>query len=180
MKFLAEMIPDEDLKIWRAALYMRHLFEQRKDIAKLKSDITEKYGEKGKNITNLCSAGYIENLLIPNYESLKEVFKEEETIRKHFSKLYSLVVYELTITVFVHFAMKEDEIKQQILDKIEQNMKYGIKFLNIHGIGKSNVKKINEIIDELEDRVKENSKEKIVKEIFKEQTKEIILLRLIF
>ncbi len=155
LEFLKKVVPVEDLKIWRAALYIRALFKERKDITELKGDIVAQYGQKGKNITNLCSAGYIENLLIPNYEYLKENSSDEEATKEQFDVLYALVVKQLMVTVFVHLKMDEDEIKEQIVRKIEQNLKYGIKFLNMHGIGKSNLDKINETVSELEYTYKE-------------------------
>lgn len=150
LDFLQQVVPLKDFRIWRAALYIRARFFERKDITFLKDDIVRKYGQKGKNITNLCTAGYVDSLLKPNYDFLKEHLRVEEDLKKQFEMLYELVVYQLTVTVFVHSMMRKEEIKTEILNKIAQNFKYGIKFLNIHGLGQENLKKINEVVLELE------------------------------
>ena len=177
ISFLKEVAPAEDIVIWRAALYIRQKFEERKDIVELKSDLVAKYGEKGRNISNLCSARYIEDLLKPNYEFIIENVAED--VRKeHVKRLYGLVVNELAITIFVHFGMKEDVIKREIEAKIDQNLKYGIKFLNIHGIGKRNVQKIKETIDGVQKVFKKKGKE--IENIIYNQEKDIIFARIEF
>lgn len=176
--FLTQIIPPGDIKIWRAALYIRSQYQQSKDIQQLKLDVMAKYGEKGKNIVNLCTAGYIETLFAPNYKFLKDNHTDEAVIKEHFEALYELVVYELAVTVFVYLTMKDAEVKDQIIKKIEQNLKYGIKFLNIHGIGKANVDKINEALSVLDNVCKSKGISITNKSV--KQEKNTILVRLEF
>jgi hypothetical protein len=148
LEFLKPKIPPEDLNIWRAALYMRTYFKagDQDKTKKLKCDIMLKYGDKGKNIANLCSAGYLEDFLMPFFGSLIEEYKEQNLAIERFRKRYNIIVNELPFSIFVNYQMKSDDIKEQVGIK----KKYGFKFLNIHGIGPDNVKKIKEVIEFLE------------------------------
>ncbi|MFH1094528.1 MAG: hypothetical protein V1739_10325 [Candidatus Omnitrophota bacterium] len=148
LQILKPRIPADDLNIWRAALYMRTIFVAGdKELTKqLKCELMQKYGDKGRNIANLCTANYLEDFLIPAYESLKKEYAEnEEVVNKKFKKLYKHIVWELPFTVFVDHG----RTKKAIIAEITTKKKYGFKFINIHGIGSDNVKKIKQIIESL-------------------------------
>ncbi|MBA7514455.1 hypothetical protein ES705_06484 [subsurface metagenome] len=147
LNYLKDKIPPDDHKALRASLYLREKFREGGDVSHLKRDIMEKYGERGKNISNLCTAGYFENWIIPLYG---EMSKEPDFTLDEFLKVYNIVIKEAAFSVFVHREMSGGEVKKAILGKIETSEKYNIKFTNIHGIGKSNVKKIRNVIMELE------------------------------
>ncbi|MFH1751382.1 MAG: hypothetical protein ABH821_00355 [archaeon] len=140
LKFFKEVIPDKDLETLEAALYLRTIFKQGKNVTKLKRDIRDIFGNRGNNITNLCSAGYFENFLIPLYNATKDEGKK-------FKELYELIVDKAIIAVFVYKDMNQEEIPQQIKEKIQLSKKYGIGFIHIHGIGASNVAKIKECLE---------------------------------
>ena len=164
-------IPAADLVILRAALYLRNRFRAGdvSSISTLKAGIIEQYGIRGKKICNLCTAGYFENWIMPLYEELSNApdFTPEE-----FISLYDTIIKESAFAVFVHAGMTPEETKNVILQKMDTNNKYGIKFLNIHGIGQSNVNKIKETIVEIE------SEKKLEKSI--EERGRIIIARLRF
>ncbi|MDD5130456.1 MAG: hypothetical protein PHS66_05350 [Candidatus Omnitrophica bacterium] len=154
IQFLSSKIPPEDLNIWRAALYLRASFKKGLSaiVTRIKLEIMEKYGDKGRNIANLCTAGYLEEWLIPSYEKLKQAPNDEESAKSSFLKLYMLLVNELPFTVFVCHKMSLVDLRQEI----DSRKKYGMDFVNIHGIGEDNVAKIKTVVDEIE---KENYSE---------------------
>ncbi|MCK5215721.1 MAG: hypothetical protein KAR05_10255 [Candidatus Omnitrophica bacterium] len=158
VSFLRGKIPDFDINIWRAALYLRAQFKlgNKEKTNFLKRQIMEKYGDKGRNIANLCSANYLEDFLIPLFNALKENDKND-VFNDKFLKVYSKVVDDLPFIIFVNHSMGEEEIKRQI--QIKRN--YGIKALNLHGIGRENIAKIKKVLSFVE----ENSDCPIKKEI---------------
>lgn len=154
IQFLSSKIPSEDINIWRAALYLRVSFKKGMGavVTRIKLEIMQKYGDKGRNIANLCTANYLEEWLIPSWEKLKQPPGDEESAKGSFLKLYLLLVNELPFTVFVCHKMTLDELRQEI----DSRKKYGMDFVNIHGIGDDNIKKIKTVVDETE---KENYSE---------------------
>lgn len=147
LQFFKDKIPETDHKILRAALYMRKQFElgNREIVKRLKIDIIGKYGDKGKNITNLCTAGYFEKFIKP----MCEIKPTDE-----FKKFYELIIAESPYAIFIHKGMNKTEIERTIAERMEKNLKYRIKpfKIKIHGIGKENCSKIRETITKLEER----------------------------
>ena len=153
ISFLTPLISQEDLIVWRASLYLKKCFQEGKSgVAILKSQLSQKYGDRGNNIANLCTAGYLEEYLIPMHEALKKSIADAGKVKERFQIFYATIVNDLPFTIFVCAQMHEGEIKKTILDKMEQNMKYGLKFFNIHGIGTRNIKKIKEVLAEIENK----------------------------
>jgi hypothetical protein len=181
MSFLIGKVPDEDCDIWRKGLYIRQNFIEsqnisdqnerqvrRRRIQLAKSALLRAYGDKGSNISNMCTSGYIEGMLIPLYESLKKILTEKEVIFE-FHKMYRTLVYQLKMTVFV----SSKKTVADIVEEIRTKLKYGFKGLNIHGIGKQNIDTINKAIEIV---MKENEdKLEIIK---KEQAVTILLIHI--
>lgn len=154
LEYLRPKIPTKDIPIWRAALYLKKCFEEGEKIGNLKSDISTKYGERGRNIANLCSANYLETWFMPTYDLLEKNLKDPNEAMKKFRPLYFNMVEQLPFTIFVSGQTKEEEIKELIESKAERNLKYGIKFLNIHGIGERNIKRIYDAINHIKKKYK--------------------------
>jgi len=140
-------IPYKDLPILRASLFLKSQYEASKSVDKLKTDIMTKYGDRGKNIANLCSAGYFQKIIKPLYQHMSS---KPDFTQKEFEARYEIIVMQFPFAVFVSRAMSHNEIKKIIIQKIEINKKYGVKYLRIHGIGGENVKKIKEVIQDKE------------------------------
>ena len=172
LHFLMPLIPIEDVNIWRASLYLKRQFEipthDKEQIKDLKRRIIEKYGDKGKNISNLCSAGYLEIVLKPLYEYLKKDSENEASAKNIFLSKYKVIVQELPFTIFVYSDMTEKSIH----DEIERRRQSGTKFIIIHGIGKDNVRFIRKTIDQLESKIS-------IKKSIKEENS-IIFVKIIF
>lgn len=149
LNYLKDKIPTEDYIALRASLYLREKFREGADITYLKKDIMAKYGDRGKKISNLCTAGYFEDWIIPIHQIISH---QPDFSEDAFSKTYNLYIEEAAFSVFVYKKMSEKEVKEAILKRIDANEKYKIKFINIHGIGKSNIEKIKKTIAELESK----------------------------
>ncbi len=147
LEYFKGKIPDNDISILKASLYLKSVFESDGETKLIKSNIVNRYGVRGRHICNLCTAGYFETWIRPAYEEMSQL--SGFTLGK-FLKVYEEIVEFYPFALFVHGRMSEREIKQSIEEKIKIAKKYGIKTLNIHGIGSSNLKKIRKVIDEIE------------------------------
>lgn len=136
-------IPSGDYSILRAALFLKSQFDDGKPVDRLKRDIVDKYGERGKNISNLCTAGYFETVIKPLYEEMVKTTDDPST---KFIETYEVIIAQYPFAIFVNKMMSVDELKKVILGKITRNKKYGINYLRIHGIGEDNVRKISQIL----------------------------------
>lgn len=145
LEFFRGRIPPNDLEILRASLYIKDVHERGGSVRDLKWDIIQKYGVRGKNIANLCTAGYFESIIKPLYE---EMSKQSDFILDNFLSTYNKIIDHYTFAVFVSNRMTKDDIKKEIIGKIEDNKKYGVKNMNIHGLGQSNVNKIFEVLND--------------------------------
>jgi hypothetical protein len=150
LNYFADKIPPGDLEVLRASLYLRKLHEERTNrelIKKVKFDIIRKYGERGANIANLCTAGYFESTIRPLYESMKG--GTDFTSEKFISR-YNSIILQVPFAVFVNRLHTEETLKAEVLNKIKINKKYGIKKLNIHAIGDVNVNKVRAVTRDIE------------------------------
>jgi len=138
LDFFENIIPEEDLEALESSLYLRKKFSEKKDVRQLKGDIRTRFGDRGNNIANLCTAGYFENFLMPLYNSSQI----------DFDKIYEIIVSKSAVAIFVHSQMKEEEITKEIKRRLEISKRYGIKFLHIHGIGEHNIRTIKKCINE--------------------------------
>jgi hypothetical protein len=83
LKFFKDKIPKEDFEALRVSLFIRALYKDNENIFQVKKDVIKKFGERGKNITNLCSAGYFENFIKPLYEEIGGVRRERKELIKY-------------------------------------------------------------------------------------------------
>jgi len=138
VEFLKKIIPPEDIKIWRAAIYLRNCFNKGKPVDHLKQEIIMRYGDKGRNIANVCSAGYINKFLVPLYEYASENIENEDAKQKLFKSVYENLVEKLQFSIFVHSQTTVPEIVKEVKKKIQ----YRVHLILIHGVGRENVDKI--------------------------------------
>ena len=150
LAFFKGKIPYDDYTALRASLYLRKRFQERAgkdEIAQLKGEITRKYSKRGRNISDLCSAGYFETLI-------KTIFEEKERsgyTEKEILDTYNLIVEEGTLTVFVSGGMSPEQVRREIEGKIKRNKQYGLHLLYIHGIGRTNIDTIRMVIYDLKE-----------------------------
>ncbi len=165
LTFFKGIIPDEDYEALNSALFLRSQFKEGKNITNLKSDIRVRFGDRGNNISNLCTAGYFEEFLMPLYNSSKS----------DFLKLYDIIISKSIIAVFVHSHMDLESIPHEMSSKLGLCKQYGIKFIHIHGIGESNIKKIKDCIEEYKEDF-----DFFEKNIYEDEEEHIIVVELLF
>lgn len=143
LEFFKGKIPQTDQEILRASFVIKELHEMHKDVKGLKWDIIQRYGKRGSNISNLCTAGYFETVIKPLYEAMAS---SQDFSQEKFLERYEVIVMQYPFAVFVSSRMSKAETKTEIVNKIKLNKGYGIRQMNVHGIGKENVIKIQEVL----------------------------------
>lgn len=154
LEFFAGILSPDDYSALKMSLYLRdQMSKNARNVHKLKQDIRDKFGERGANIANLCTAGYFEKDFMPIYN---QVSKNE------FYDYYNLAVGIKAKALFVHSAMTIQEMEAEFNSMIDKAVKYHIKEFAIHGLGGQNVANINEFVN-----TKTNSEEKrfIIKKV---------------
>lgn len=130
LKTLEPIIPSADYGALELAYFIKSRLDKRDgiNVGDLKSQIAFKYGKRGNHITNLCTAGYFENLLIPIHNQAPGIFEE----------YYNLIVEEEALTFFIHGQLTDSEIVSTIESKISRASAYGLPVIYIHSRGKKN------------------------------------------
>lgn len=139
-------IPATDLEVLRQSIYIKAVSDRGENIQKLKWDITARYGNRGKNICNLYSAGYFISQIKPMYE---EMISQPSFSPSDFDTAYDRIVNESPYAVFISREMSNASAEQEVRERISTAKNYGIRYLNIHGISEENVDKIVYILEKL-------------------------------
>ena len=144
---------------------VREKFDNDEPIADLKRGITMRFGDRGRNICNLCTAKYFEEFLIPLFNADKEPF----------DNIYEDLIKNSMLAVFVNQSMEVDDIPGEIKKKIAISKKYGFNFIHIHGIGQTNIDTIKKFIDS-----EKINLFNIVKIIYSNPKEHILVVELLF
>lgn len=141
---LLAVVDPVDKNLLRAAFYLRSIHQEGGSVSVLKKDIVDRYGERGKNVSNLCSAGYFETVIYP---MLQELRSQEGFTEELFRERFEVIITSYPFAVFVSVQSDVDAVVQEIVKKIETNKRYGIKHLKLHAIGAKNVKTSQEALE---------------------------------
>jgi len=139
LNFYRGKISEYHFEILESCMYIKKVFDNGGDIDDLKEQVVRKFGEIGKNMTNLATSGYFEGFI---QEYHKEISKQSDFSNNKFRDWFEEIVKITPFTVFVHHQMDENQVIFEIKAKLYKFLKYGAKFLAIHGLGRSNVIKI--------------------------------------
>lgn len=145
VNFFRGKVPAADIRVLEVANIVRVLMNKELNSGEIRNDIQIKYGVRGRNITNLFTAGYFESLLIPLYDEL--VVLGEAT---DFKAIYNRLIEDYHFAVFVGVNKKKETIKKEVLDKIQTSREIDSGVINIHGIGDSNIRAIKSCLSDLE------------------------------
>jgi hypothetical protein len=140
LHFFKPILPGDDFAALRSSFLVGQLWERRAPRhAAIKSDIIDRYGDRGRNICNLATAGYFHSVIKPLYEAMHKTsgFKLAD-----FHDHYNIIIEQSAFAVFVSGAMSAAVIIDEVKAKVRRNSKFGIKYVSIHGIGKETVKNI--------------------------------------
>jgi hypothetical protein len=147
---LVPIIPPKDVSLLYAALYLRTRYELGESIDALKGQIVQVYGTRGAHFANLCTAGYLESWFLPLYqELLRDSGNDAGVARARFRKLYNNIVDDLPWTIFVPTSMSAAKLIDLVTEKMWNNSEIGIRYLNLHALGPSNVTKIVSALPEI-------------------------------
>lgn len=146
LKELMRIVPSSDINIINAALFIRRLYKSKQSVTKYKQMINRQYGSRGTNISNLVSADYYEDYVLPTYRQL--LIDEGDDANDIFGDIYEEAVTQYPFAVFVAAHKGQNEIKDEVTSKIQLNILNNRHSLNIHGIGKRNQKTILSILED--------------------------------
>lgn len=139
LNFFKDIIPFLDFEALRMALFIRYQKERGENVSTLKSDIRNRFGDRGANIANLCSAGYFESEFMPLYNLLD---------RNDFDEYYEIAVGKKARALFVHAGMRKEEMEKEFQIMLSKALSYHLGDFRIHGLGKHNVSTIKEFFTE--------------------------------
>ena len=148
------------------ALFIRSEFHARREgvVKVLKHQMIVQYGDRGRNITNLCTADYFDDLISYHNDNGREAFQ----------KVYDLMVNKEAFALFVHSGMNKSSIKTEINQKVKQAVNFHIASIFIHGRGKTIINRILTVVKELEPESKFTSQV-----LFNEAKRGLIIVKLI-
>jgi hypothetical protein len=139
LKFFRDKLNNEDFEMLRSAVFIKNSRDKGEDINNLLEQLNKKFGLRGNNICNLYCEGYFETVIKPLYSILEAKGKKDQ-----FKIQFDEFVKDLPISYFVNSGKSQEMVNKELIGKIEKSKKYGISFLNIHGINKENKEKILE------------------------------------
>ncbi|MBN8697001.1 MAG: hypothetical protein J0L87_10760 [Bacteroidetes bacterium] len=139
-----KIISHADYEALKMSFFVREESKKGRPIHSLRNDIKDKFGDRGLNIANLCTAGYFES-------ELHEIYKRDTVNIEEFKRYYDLVVTQKARALFVHSNMTPNEVMSQVIKMVEKARKYHIDDFRIHGIGQSNIDTITKAIKLLEE-----------------------------
>jgi hypothetical protein len=145
------ILPPADLPLLRACLYLRQRYREGRHVDDLKAQITGVYGQRGGNFANLCSAGYLEDWFLPLHQELSRLYPDDPVkVKSIFLNTYTQVVNELPWTFFVCSSVSKAKTTEAVIGKLKRNQHNGIHFMNLHGLGAPNTKKIESILPDIQ------------------------------
>src|SRR3972149_484449 len=150
LEYFKGKIPAQDLEILRYSIYLKSVFDSGQSVTEIKQQLNERFGDRGRNICNLYSEGYFGTQIRPLYDSL---FNQPNFSPEKFTQIYELIVTESPYAFFVSRATSREVVLSEVTRKMETSRKYGIKNINIHGIGKSNEETIYFILKSIKDKI---------------------------
>lgn len=151
LSYFKDKLTKEDFEILRISLFLRSRHRLKENISKIKEDIVKKFGDRGKNIANLCSSGYFENFIKPLWEAIHESVEDKEEANKEFYTIFELIVKNGLLALFVHHSMTVDTLSSLIAKRIKESARYGFAMVSeqlyIHALSKPNVRTVLDWIE---------------------------------
>ena len=143
--YFVDKIPEADRPILLASLYIRRQYRAGHTVEELKQQLRDQHGERGNNISNLCTGGYFESYLKPMYEELST---RPNFVPSMFIDSYEVIIKNEPFVVFVNRSHSHELLLNEIISKLERNRMYGMHKLDLHALGQRNVKMLQEVISD--------------------------------
>lgn len=144
--FIEKSLPVKDQALWKAGLLLREYFSRREKevVSQIKDDMMRTDIIRGKNIANLCTAGYLESEIISMHKALTDLERSED-----FRKYYEALVTQTPTSVFVGVSHNEKTLKKELEDKVEYAKQYSAPHIKVHALGKHHVQLATTILKEI-------------------------------
>lgn len=139
-------VPKKDIPILEVAILIAIRYKKNRNITKQKAQVVARYGARGAMICNLYSSGYFKSLILPLHKSITE----GNLAMDEYLSIYEMIVTESPLAMFVGVGSSKEKIKAQLIEKIEYNQENNVGYLNIHGIGKTNIRVIRSLVTDEE------------------------------
>lgn len=144
--FFTGKIKAVDLDILRASLYIKEVHERGQPVGQLRDDLVIRYGSRGRNISNLCTAGYFTSELMPLYQMMEQL---PDFTTDKYQEAFNKIVNTFPFAIFVSTYMTRESVLEEVQKKMKMNKGYGINHMNIHGISEVNVSKIQWVLQQI-------------------------------
>lgn len=147
--FVTKSLPSKDYALWNAGLLLRQHFKNEKNdlVIQIKNDMIQTDPIRGKNIANLCTAGYLESEIIPMHDKLTDLERSED-----FTKFYEALITQTPTSVFVGISHTEKSLREELLYKIEYAKKYSAPYVRVHALGRHNVELAIKVLKDIRER----------------------------
>lgn len=151
--FINTALPPQDRAVWISALALKqaHVKGDRVLCGIYKRDICISHGERGRNIANLCSSGYLEEFIMPLHHQAVEVLGKADL----FNDMYNTFVQETQFIIFVSGKMTVKTLQKLIMMKIASMVNYGFQELHINAIGVGNINIAKKAVESVLESMKE-------------------------
>ena len=146
LDFFQKILPPDDYSALKMGLFIRDLMNDGKPIYTYKQDIRDRFGERGANIANLCTAGYFEEEFIPFYQQYSS---------QEFEEYYELAVGKKARALFIHSMMTPEHINDEFENILTRALRFHMTDFRIHALGRSNVNAIKDFFSSKSENEKE-------------------------
>ena len=133
LEFFKPILDKDDFEALKMAYFIKSEMHAHHKVHEYKKDIRDKFGERGANIANLCTAGYFEIEFMPLFEKVS---------RADFDTYYELAVGKKARALFIHTGMSHVEIEEEFYKMVDKALKYHMNDFRVHGLGEVNVSSI--------------------------------------
>ncbi|MFB6208806.1 MAG: hypothetical protein ABEJ56_01560 [Candidatus Nanohaloarchaea archaeon] len=150
--YFGGLISERHLDILEDALFLREIWRDGRPIDEKKRDLRQEYGKEGVTIVNFCTAEYFDQ---GGYlrELHKKMRSSDEYTEGDYREEFEEIVRNAPFSVFVSYGDNEEDIKDEVKQKLQRYQKYGvdIEFVDVRGIGGRNIHTIEQVIEALEE-----------------------------
>lgn len=143
LSFFNGRLPADDYSALRMSLFLRVQKKLGKDVNGYKSDIRDRFGDRGASISNLCSEGH--------FEDLKRWVEDNNIDSEGFRRYYEIMVEKRATAMFVNSHMTSATMESLFTEMVAKAKKYHVRQFSIHGLGASNVNLIKGFTSGLEE-----------------------------
>ncbi|MEP7374786.1 MAG: hypothetical protein ABI675_15425 [Chitinophagaceae bacterium] len=142
LDFFEGKIPPRDLDALKMSYFMRVKKDGGGEIDDIKQQIRGRFGPRGAYISNLCNAGFYEDM----FKS-----KALKLSGDKFEDFYELRVGKELCALFVHSGLTINTLRDSFQEKVELCQLNGVSRFRVLGFGRRNIDLISDFLDQFQD-----------------------------